>query len=158
METDGTRLDLASTIRELYEIVAKLEKAYPGRHFTPDGHLVGSLGEVYVAERYGIHLYEAAHPTHDGYWPDSDDEEGRRQVQIKVTQRDRIALNDRPDYLIVLTLSGEGEFEEVYNGPGEPVWEMRGKQQKTSQFQISLRKLRLASQDVADKDRIPPIA
>ena len=90
METDETRLDLASTIRELYEIVAKLEKAYPGRHFTPDGHLVGSLGEVYVAERYGIHLYEAAHPTHDGYWPDSDDEVDRGDHRLRPVSADYV--------------------------------------------------------------------
>lgn len=152
-----TGQELGSIVRELYAIVARLENMYPGRHFTPDGHLVGSLGEVYVAERYGVHLFKAAHPTHDDYWPDTKDEAGRRLVQIKVTQRDRVALSDCPEYLIVLALSKRGEFEEVYNGRGEPVWEMRGKPQKTNQFQIPVRKLRMAAQRVPDEVRIPPV-
>ena len=38
---------LEEKIRELYRITAELEKKYPGRCFTPDGYLVGSIGEVY---------------------------------------------------------------------------------------------------------------
>lgn len=32
-------------IRELYKLVAQLEALSPGRPFTPDGHMVGSLAE-----------------------------------------------------------------------------------------------------------------
>ena len=31
---------------KLYELVHELEQIHPGRHFTPDGHMVGSLGEL----------------------------------------------------------------------------------------------------------------
>lgn len=37
---------LEEIIRELYKITAELEEKYPGRRFTPDGHLIGSIGEV----------------------------------------------------------------------------------------------------------------
>ena len=33
--------------------VAELEAEFPGRHFTLDGHLVGSIGEVMAAYYYG---------------------------------------------------------------------------------------------------------
>ncbi len=36
-------------IKELYEIVNKLEEHFLAWHFTPDGHLVGSIGEVLAA-------------------------------------------------------------------------------------------------------------
>jgi hypothetical protein len=36
-------------VSRLYEIVDELEEIFPGRHFTPDGHLVGSLGESLAA-------------------------------------------------------------------------------------------------------------
>ena len=150
MDEGATARNLGDIIVELYDIVARLEDMFPSRHFTPDGHLVGSLGEVYAAERYGLDLLVSGAERHDAVDGDG------RLVQIKVTQRDRVALSDCPDYLIVLTLSRRGEFEEVYNGPGEPVWEMRGKPQKTNQFQISVRKLKMASLDVADEDRIRP--
>ena len=36
-------------IGRLYDIVDRLEELFPGRKFTPDGHLVGSIGEVIAA-------------------------------------------------------------------------------------------------------------
>jgi len=139
-ELDGR--SLSEVIRELYGLVNELENAYPGRHFTPDGHLVGSLGEVYAAEKYGIELFISSTPKHDGTAPDG------RLVQIKATQGTRVALGDCPDYLIVLRITKDGQFEEVYNGPGKQIWEMRGKPQKTSQYQISLNKIAKAAKDV----------
>ncbi len=43
-------------IGQLYELVAQLEALFPSRRFTPDGHLVGSIGEVIAAHRYGLQL------------------------------------------------------------------------------------------------------
>ena len=36
----------AEKIKELYEISAELERLFPGRHYTPDGHMIGSIGEA----------------------------------------------------------------------------------------------------------------
>ena len=44
-------------VQELVHIVSELETAFPERHFTLDGHLVGSIGEVMAAYYYGIDLY-----------------------------------------------------------------------------------------------------
>lgn len=142
---------LQQIIEDIYNLSAELEKLYPGRHFTPDGHIVGSLGEVYAEQRYGIELFPAAHKTHDGKAPDG------RLVQIKATQRDRIALSSQPDYLIVLKINEQGEFSEVYNGPGKPVWEQfkNRKRPITGQFQISLSRLEKLNNSVAPKNRIP---
>ncbi|MEE0027623.1 MAG: hypothetical protein U0J70_08535, partial [Atopobiaceae bacterium] len=46
--------ELSSIIGEIYKLTNRLEAMYPGRHFTPDGHLVGSIGEVHAAEKYGL--------------------------------------------------------------------------------------------------------
>ena len=143
--------ELQSVISELYEVVDKLETKYPGRHFTPDGHMVGSLGEVVAAERYGLELFEASHPVHDAVATDG------RLIQIKATQGTRIALNECPDNLIVLHLSHDGSFEEVYNGPGASVWDVCGKMQKTGQRQISLARLRKLQGSVAQDKRIPQL-
>jgi hypothetical protein len=35
--------EIPKLIKELYGIVDSLEALFPGRHFTPDGHLVGSV-------------------------------------------------------------------------------------------------------------------
>ena len=63
-------------VARLYEIVAEFERLFPGRHFTPDGHLVGSIGEV-VAYRYGLNL--RAHSA-QGYDTTSSTEIGRAHV------------------------------------------------------------------------------
>ena len=52
-------------IQELIKIVSDLETVFPGRHFTIDGHLVGSIGEVMAAYYYGIDLYDASTERHD---------------------------------------------------------------------------------------------
>ena len=47
-------------VPELFRVIAELEAAAPGRHFTPDGHLIGSIGEVIAADRYGLTLTTAS--------------------------------------------------------------------------------------------------
>lgn len=56
---------LPELINDLYRIVAELETMFPGRHFTPDGHLVGSLGECLAACHYGLELMPASSPGVD---------------------------------------------------------------------------------------------
>lgn len=45
-----TRIKLTAPVADIYRAVAALEQLYPGRKFTPDGHLVGSMGEVIVRD------------------------------------------------------------------------------------------------------------
>ena len=47
-------------IPELYNLVARLEEAAPGRSFAPDGHLLGSIGEVIAAAQYDLQLTTAS--------------------------------------------------------------------------------------------------
>ncbi|MGL5504982.1 MAG: DUF6998 domain-containing protein, partial [Aeromonas veronii] len=35
-------------VQQLYSTVEELEEMFPGRLFTPDGHMVGSIGECLV--------------------------------------------------------------------------------------------------------------
>ena len=142
--------DLQEKICELYALTAQLEAMYPGRYFTPDGHMVGSIGEVIAAEEYGLELFEASHPAHDALSPDG------RLVQVKATQGRAVALNGEPDYLIVLRILRDGSFEEAYNGRGKPVWDACGKVQKTGQRRISLSMLKkVDARANRPGDRIP---
>ena len=146
----ATNGEIAEAIRDLYKITNKLEELFEGRHFTPDGHLVGSMGEVYAAERYGLELFVASHKAHDGKTSDG------KLVQIKATQRSSIGISEEPDYLIVLHIEKNGEFHEEYNGPGEQVWELfDGKKRPTNgQYQVSLSKLRELDAQVLPEARI----
>ena len=139
---------LEEKIRELYRITAELEEKYPGRCFTPDGHLVGSIGEVYAAEKYGLSLLEASSEIHDARSTDG------RLVQIKITQTNRVSIYSEPDYLIVMKLDHNGRIEEIYNGKGAGPWNNAGKLQKNGQRSISLRKLISLNDVVPSEDRI----
>lgn len=141
--------NIAKKIREIYKITNELEEMYPGRYFTPDGHIIGSIGEVIAAEEYDLELFEASHPVHDAKTKDG------KQVQIKATQGDKIAISECPEYLIVLKIHRDGGFEEVYNGSGDIAWGLVGKRQKTGQCHVSLAKLRAAMVEIPERDRIP---
>lgn len=45
---------IPALIRQLYGVVSELEDLFPGRKFTPDGHLVGSIGEVVGGDAYNF--------------------------------------------------------------------------------------------------------
>ena len=141
---------LQSKIQELVKIVSELETEFPGRHFTIDGHLVGSIGEVMAAYYYGIDLYDASTERHDGVVDG-------RQVQIKITQQDNIMISAEPDYLIVLYMNKNGSIYEVYNGPGDVAWESASKADSHSNRHMRVNKLMKLDADIQAKDRIPAI-
>lgn len=134
-----TRLKLPKPVADIYRAVELLSKAYPGRKFTPDGHLVGSIGEVVAAEALGLTLYNGSHPGHDAVDADGN------EVQIKMTGGKSVALYAPCTRLVVLRIVNPEEAEIVYNGPGEPAWRAAGKRQKNGQHAISLTKLRQLS-------------
>jgi hypothetical protein len=52
-------------VEQLYKTVNELESMFPGRHFTPDGHMVGSIGECLVADAYDLTLENASNKGFD---------------------------------------------------------------------------------------------
>ena len=52
-------------VKQLYATVNELEAMFPGRRFTPDGHMVGSLGECLVADAYNLDLKTASNRGYD---------------------------------------------------------------------------------------------
>lgn len=133
----GERIPLPAPVARIYDAVAELEMAYPGRKFTPDGHLVGSIGEVIAAQALGLTLHPSSYPSHDAF-----DERG--DVQIKMTgQRGKsIALYSTCVRLVVLKIVSPHEAEIIYDGPGEPAWMAAGTRGKNGQRVISLSRLR----------------
>ena len=141
-------MDLSEKIRALYAIVNDLETAYPGRRFTLDGHMIGSIGEVIATEAFDLNLLPNSTPEHDATACDG------RLVQIKATQRDRIALSACPEHLLVLRIDGNGSWYVVYNGPGKPAWERAGKIQKNGQRPISLDALKTLMLEIDSGDQL----
>ena len=123
-------------VKRIYEIVNELEELFPGRPFTPDGHMVGSIGEVLAAENFDLELLPPSFKGHDAR-----DQQGRL-VQIKATQGASISLRSEPERLIILKLHKDGSFEKIYYGEGGIIWENAGKMQSNGkQRRISLSKI-----------------
>ncbi|KXO97511.1 hypothetical protein HWD35_19225 [Tsukamurella tyrosinosolvens] len=124
-------------VAQLHAITAELGEIH-GRRFTPDGHLVGTLGEVLAASKYGLTL---APPSTKGY--DAVDRDGRK-VEIKATYGTSVALrassHQEADDLLVLRLDLRGAPELVYYGPIARVAERPV--QSNGQFSVSLSTLR----------------
>jgi hypothetical protein len=135
-------------VERLYELVNEFERLFPGRRFTPDGHLVGSVGEVVAAHRYGLTLFPSSTKIHD-----AEDNNGKR-VQIKATQGSSVALSSEPDYLLVLRLMPSGECTEVFNGPGAIAWTACAPMRKNGQRPISLTKLRELMKSVSPLEQL----
>ncbi|HEX4054169.1 MAG TPA: hypothetical protein VHX86_07885 [Tepidisphaeraceae bacterium] len=124
-------------ITEMYQLIDELETMFEGRHFTPDGHTIGSIGEAIAAYYYGVTLLSASTKGRDARILE-------RSVEIKATQGKSIALRHKPECLLVLKLNRDGTWDEVYNGPGDRVWELVGDKPlpKNGQYQVRCNKLR----------------
>jgi hypothetical protein len=139
-QEDAMRVRLPKQVAVIYQAVQELERDYPGRKFTPDGHLVGSIGEVVAAETLGLKLYPPSHQGHDARDADG------RDVQIKLTIGRSVSLYSTCDRLLVLKIVNSEEAEIAYDGPGEPAWAAAGKLQKNGQRTIRLSKLKQLSE------------
>ncbi len=142
--------EVGDLLGDLYGIVKRLEEMFPGRKFTPDGHLVGSIGEALAAHMFDLRLLPASAPEHDATTAD-----GNTKVQIKLTQGKSIALRAKPEHLIVLRLASDLTIEIVYNGRGESVWSKVGKLQKNGARPISVSALREIDSGVSSAERLP---
>jgi hypothetical protein len=137
-------------ITQLYEVTDKLEELF-GRKFTPDGHLMGSLGEVMAAYMYDLVLADPGLETYDAITKD-----GKTQVQIKFTAgKTGYGIFSKPQHLIALRLVDRREVVEVFNGPGEIAWKCASdKPWKSGQHSMAMGRLRDLNKEVADHQRI----
>ncbi len=132
------RIQLPAPVEKIYEAVEDLDALYEGRgrRFTPDGHLVGSIGEVVIADEYGLKLYPSGNKHHDACGPMGD-------VQIKIMgpTGKRIALNGDCNFLIVGKIINPQWLEILYCGPGAPVCALAGRRQGNGQSIVRLSKI-----------------
>lgn len=109
-----------------------------GRPISPDGHLVGSLGELFARDLLGLTLME---PSNCGF--DAVSQDGV-SVEIKATTRDTIALSSegsKADILVVVQFNHDGVGRLAYHGPISRAWAIAGKPQKNGQRRVSVRRL-----------------
>jgi hypothetical protein len=149
MSEDVDWKQVTALLDDLYTAADGLERIFPGRKFTLDGHLVGSIGEVVAAYMFDLDLNPASTQGHDARARDG------RQVEIKLTQGRGVAIRHEPEHLIVLHRPIGGPIRLVFNGPGSVAWAAAGKMQKNGQRPISLSRLTALSNELAEQDRLP---
>ncbi len=121
-------------VARLYQVVRELTELFPGRRFTPDGHLVGSIGEVIAEYTYGLTLENCSNPGFDARTRTG------QTVEIKLTGGTSVAVasdGNPPALLIVLRLDPKTGFTEIYNGEF-PV-ELRKAKPKNKRNVVTLR-------------------
>jgi hypothetical protein len=132
-------------ISDLYKTVAELNSLFPGRPFTPDGHLVGSIGEVVAAYIYELDLEPCSSPQTDARTKDG------RTVQIKLTGKNGTSYGMRwsnsisypvhAQILLALKFDPDTGFQEIYNGEFPLVLLKGRKDSSNGQLSVSISKL-----------------
>ena len=112
-----TRQEIAKALESIFSGISHLKDSFPSRQFTIDGRLVGDIGEVIAAMVYDIELDEVSQPDYDGTISTG----GR--VQIKATFQDALTFKTIPEYYLGIKIHKNGSFEEIYNGPGQPIYD-----------------------------------
>ena len=144
---------IKQALENIFTGISALESAFRSHNkkFTIDGRLVGDIGEVIATLYYDIQLYPKSQPRHDGYCSDG------RTVQIKATFKDSLTFGKLPDYYLGLKIFPDGEYKEIYNGPGQPIFDLyahrSGIGEKLLSFPIG--DLQMLSNKVSPADRIP---
>ena len=114
-------------MQEIQQLLAitKLLRDNPkhqGRKFSLDGKLVGDIGEVLAAEKYGLELL-----PENAYKHDAKEITTGRMVQIKASFKNNsyfpFGEDKVPDYFLAINILENGELEELFNGPGKYVFE-----------------------------------
>ena len=113
---------LKKAIRDLYQSVEELNSAFPGRKFTPDGRMVGDIGEAIASLKFDVILDERSKKDWDGFRINKDGK--KRKVQIKTTQKNE-TYHKKPPHdgdLLVFKINKDGSYECCYDGPAGKVW------------------------------------
>jgi hypothetical protein len=132
----GDLVKLPKSVAKIYEAVAELSAEYPGRPFTPDGHLIGSIGEVVARETFGSELREPSNKHHDARCS------LRGDVEVKITAGKSISMRGPCNHLIVLKVISPQYAEIIFDGSGIGLWQDAGETASNGQRRVSLAKLR----------------
>ena len=112
-------------IQELFKISNQLEAELPGRGLLPAGQQLGNLGELLIADRFGLELTTPMQKAIDAHTADG------TKVQIKTTTSRGVGIplgHERPAddvYLLAGLLNANGSCEVIFNGPMILAWAIR---------------------------------
>jgi hypothetical protein len=147
-------------IKQLLAITQKLRDKYIdlNKQFSLDGKLVGDIGEVLAAEKYGLKLMDENTEKHDAI-----ELATGRMVQIKSSFKgySYFPFGEEwiPDYFLSIIIDEEGEITELFNGPGQFIVEhyinvRKLKPYKSQYYTLSRGVLEELNQKVNENEKI----
>ena len=141
---------ITKALKSIFAGIEQLREAFPGKAFTIDGRLVGDIGEVIAALEYDIELYEVQQADYDGETSDG------RKVQVKATFKDSLTFKTVPDYYLGFKLYKDGHHEEIFNGPGQIIFERYKHRKGIGEELLSfpLNELKRLSDNVPESEKI----
>jgi hypothetical protein len=110
---------LNEALLNIFKGIEQLREAFPEKKFTVDGRLVGDIGEAIAQRDYDLELYKKLQKGYDAT-------SNGNKVQIKATFKDQLTFKEVPDFYLGLKLYSDGNYEEIYNGPGRYIKEKYG--------------------------------
>ena len=147
--TDEDIRFLREKVIDIYKNTQDLQRRLK-RSFTIDGHMAGSIGEIFASYYYGIELYGQSAKTHDGVFDG-------KHVQVKMSQGTGVEVKECPEHLIVLSINVSFEdvcVTEVYNGPGDKAISGLNKN-RNDEYALSFKHLMEIQSEVLEDERIP---
>ena len=144
-------------IKDLLAITSKLKLKY-GRRFTLDGLLVGDIGEVLAAEKYGLELMRNNSKKHDAFVTGT-----KKYIQIKssFSKKSFFPCSHVPQYFLAIQILNNGDIIELFNGPGQIVQEEYIEKRKLKKgrnvYTLSGNILQLLNAKVPNKKKIKAV-
>jgi len=136
-------------IASIYGIANELGREFNISKCTPDGHLLGAIGQIAAKIAFGLN-FGSNKKEHNCTWSDQD---RIINIQVRCTGRGSIALREEPEYLIAIEIFESGKLSLLYNGPGKFLWN-QVKKQKQPQKYASKNQLMEAQSEVSISTKI----
>jgi hypothetical protein len=148
--------EFTAAVKRVFDACRKLSKVSGSkRQFTPDGRMVGDIGEVIADFFYGVILDDVGSHDWDGTYKG-------RKVQVKATGGDDTYLKNPLEkgdgLMLVFHIDRKsGYFKNIYNGDIKRVWNAltHKKATKSGEKMISLKQLIALQGQVNPRDIIP---
>jgi hypothetical protein len=148
---------LRAAIRNMFDAQRQLREAFPKRLFTPDGRMIGDIGEAIAEITYQVTVDSTSRAHWDGKREDIC--EGCTEVQIRATQKSDTYMKEPPDdgRLLVFKIFSDGSWICCYNGDARGVWNSleAKKANKSGEKFISLEALIELDRGVENCQRVP---
>jgi hypothetical protein len=130
----------------LYSAQNALRSLAPEYKWAGLGNLLGDYGEFLSVEYFGLQKAPAGSDGFDAILPDG------RTVQVKTNHAARqIGFRGKADVMLVIHVTGSGEFEVIYYGPFQPVLDNSRRSERENKNMISLSKLRQLQEAYGDE-------